>query len=74
MKKTKPPKRQSRRDEFIKAVAVMITRNLATKSILLEMENQEALDWAAVFSAAGCNGYPTADEAEKSIRRTLELT
>lgn len=59
--------------ELIAAVAALLTSTAAEMSIRLAQKNPAAIAWARAYTAAGCRGWVSADEAEAAIRRTLGL-
>jgi len=61
----------SRRDEFIRAVALYLTTSVMCKSNGLRMGNPDSIAWARAYQAAGCGGQATAEEAEAAIRSVL---
>jgi len=68
--------RLERREELINALAEYLTKNLAKRSIWLQMgeisEHYAATkEWQALFQAAGLHGYPTKEEAIEVLRELL---
>ena len=60
-----------RRDEFVTTLATYIVGNQAEKSILLQMQKREALEWAALRNTLPMMGWATIEEAELKIRDFL---
>jgi len=56
---------------FIKVLAVFLVGEQARKSIMLEMGNTWAREWATLRSATPIEGYPTIEEGERILREFL---
>lgn len=63
--------RLERKKELIEELAEYLTRDLGTRSILLEMGKPEAKEWARLWEVAGMFGYPTKDEAVVTLTQLL---
>jgi hypothetical protein len=64
----KPGAPDTRRDGFIRALAQYLVGNQAQMSILLQMGKPEAVLWSQMRGQTPLFGYPTVEEAEKSLR------
>lgn len=60
------------KEEFIKQLAIYLVGDQAKKSILLQMGNEEALQWAKLRSMTPLFGYPTVEEAEAELTEFLK--
>lgn len=68
--------RKLKREAFIDALATYLTRDLAKRSIWLEMGEQSehyrsTKEWQTLYQAAGLFGYPTKEEAIKTLTEFL---
>jgi hypothetical protein len=63
--------RSTRKQKFIDTLAEWLTRDLATRSILLRMGKREAQDWAELYGLSGCHGYATKEEAVATLTELL---
>ena len=76
MKKTS----DNRRTQFIKALAAFLADNQAGKSIAIELETKFppvhrimwAQEWAKLRGATPLFGYPTVEEAERTLAEFLK--
>ena len=64
--------RLEKKQAFIHKLAEFLAGpNSAKYSILLQMDTEEAKDWAALRGLTPLFGYPTVDEAEEILREFL---
>jgi hypothetical protein len=63
--------RVQRKEEFIEALAEYLTKDLAKRSIYLEMGQSDAKDWAKLYRLSGCSGWATKEEAIVLLKELL---
>ncbi len=59
---------------FVEALAKFLVDDQASKSILLEMGNRLAKDWAELRSKTPLRGYPTTEEATQILSDWLGVS
>lgn len=65
---------------FVKALAVFLVENQASKSVALEVERMRPrqgtimAEWAALRATTPLMGYPTVEQAETELAEFLQLT
>ena len=59
------------KEQFIRALAEFLAGNQAEKSIHLQMGKKHAKEWANLRHNTPLFGYPTIDEAEKTLTEFL---
>jgi len=65
-------KQKSRKAQFIRVLAEYLARDPAKQSILLQMGDPHAHQWAKLRGPTPLSGYPTIDEAEETLREFLK--
>lgn len=60
--------RRARRDGFIRALARYLVGNQVQMSVLLQMGKAEAVLWSQMRGQTPLVGYPTVEEAERTLR------
>jgi hypothetical protein len=64
-------RREAKRDAFIDALATYLTRDLAVRSMELEMGKKTSIEWAKLFQLSGLQGYPKHEDAVKALKELL---
>lgn len=60
-----------KKELFVKALAEYLVKDQAAKSIRLGMNSPTALEWAKLKNTTPLQGYPTIEEAEKTLSEWL---
>ena len=63
--------RIERKEQFIKALAHYLGRDLAVRSIQLQMGQRAAQEWAELWAASGLFGWKSEVEIEAELRELL---
>lgn len=70
-KKIEPDQSKDLKNRFIKRLAEYLVKDQAKKSIQLEMGSPAAKEWAALRRETPLFGYPTVEEAERTLTEFL---
>jgi hypothetical protein len=61
----------TRKQLFIDAMAEYLTRDLAKRSIEIEMGKLDAQEWAKIYNIVGLGGYAKKEDAVKAMKEFL---
>jgi hypothetical protein len=56
-----------RKQRFVRALAEYLTADQGERSIGLQLQRKDAVQWAGLRRETPLFGYPTADEAERTL-------